>query len=157
MNLNRSGNAQIELRLEGMDAHFLRDSDDEDTRQFPIGTLARIRDVMHPGHVTASGMESAIAEIEDLIMPVLRNVGPAPHLRVSGPELERVMGILGSEDKGEGVPISAVESLFNRVADIASGAPVGQWQVATDPDFALGLILLREVMHHGGFAAVSTR
>lgn len=39
-------------------------------------------------------------------------------------------------------------------ADVAHGMPAAQLGVPTDRSFAATLLILREVLHHGGFAFV---
>jgi len=68
--------------------------------------------------------------------------------------LAEVLALLSAGD-GAAVPIESVESLFNQLADYAAGSPVA-WRHAASPGrVALGLVVLREVMHHGGFRSVS--
>lgn len=145
----------MELQVDRDEAFLQVDSGPGRTRRLRIGSLARIHQGLQAGQLSASQLEEAIAEIEDLIMPVLRTVEPTTPLRVTGPVLETVLKQLGSADKA--APISAVEDLFNRLADVAGGAPSSRLPVASHPDFVLGLVLLREVMHHGGFTAVTAK
>ena len=65
------------------------------------------------------------------------------------------LGMAPGSNIGGGVSIESVESLFNQLADYAAGSPVA-WRHAASPGrVALSLVVLREVMHHGGFRSVS--
>ena len=87
-------------------------------------------------------------------MPVIRALPGSAELRVSGSELAEVLALVSAGD-GVAVPIESVEGLFNQLADYAAGWPV-VWRHAASPGrVALGLVVLREVMHHGGFRSVS--
>ena len=87
-------------------------------------------------------------------MPMIRALPGGAELRVSGSELAEVLALVSAGD-GVAVPIESVEGLFNQLADYATGSPVA-WRHAASPGrVALGLVVLREVMHHGGFRSVS--
>ncbi len=87
-------------------------------------------------------------------MPMIRSLPGSAELGVSGSELAEVLALLSAGD-GVAVPIESVESLFNQLADYAAGSAVA-WRHAASPGrVALGLVVLREVMHHGGFRSVS--
>jgi hypothetical protein len=143
----------VELQLDEGKISFGVSSGAGIIQRFEAGSVAGARAVLEQGHLTASKIEVAIAEVEDLIMPTLRSFARGSDLRVSGPELVGVLRNLAS--KGETVSISTVEALFNQVAGVASGSPPSLHEVPTEPRLVLGLVVLREVMHHGGFSSVS--
>jgi hypothetical protein len=118
------------------------------------GSLSGVRSGLEAGRLDAAVLERAIAEVEDLIMPTIRSLPRTAELVVSGSELAEVLALLPAGGGG-GVSIESVESLFNQLADYAAGSPVA-WRHAASPGrVALGLVVLREVMHHGGFRSVS--
>lgn len=118
------------------------------------GALASVRNVLGQGRLTESGLESVITQVEDLVMPIVRTLPASTELKVSGMELAKVFRLM-SATGDVAVPTEAVESLFNELADYAAGSPVA-WRRSSSPgDVALGLVVLREVMHHGGFRSVS--
>ena len=135
----------VGLRLEG-DRLIFFDS--------TAGPLSGVRRGLEAGRLDAAALERAIAEVEDLIMPMIRSLPRTAELVVSGSELAEVLALLPA-DAGGGVSIESVESLFNRLADVAAGSPVAWRQAAAPGRVALGLVVLREVMHHGGFRSVS--
>ena len=120
------------------------------------GSVSSIRAVLAQGHLTEASLETTIARVEELIMPILRSMPARAHLRVSGEELERIFQLLPVND-GTAVSTETLENLFNDLADSAGGSPVA-WRHSLSPDgVALGLVVLREVMHHGGFRSVSLK
>ena len=128
----------VGLRLEG-DRLIFFDS--------TAGPLSGVRRGLEAGRLDAAALERAIAEVEDLIMPMIRSLPRTAELVVSGSELAEVLALLPA-GAGGGVSIESVESLFNRLADVAAGSPVA-WRHAASPGrVALGLVVLREVMHH---------
>lgn len=143
----------VELQIGVNGIFFIVSSEVEGLRRLQVGSVAGVRLMLERGHLTGAKIEAAIAEIEDLVMPALRNLPGVSHLVVSGPELAGVMQQLASNCGA--VSISTVEALFNQVADIAIGSPGRSQPIPVAPGFVLGLVLLREVMHHGGFSSVS--
>jgi len=107
-----------------------------------VCSLAGIRDVLGEGHVSGASLEGAIAAVEDLIMPILREVPAGTQLHAGGPSVATA-------------PNEGVEHLFNDLADHATGSVIA-WTHREDPDaLALALLIVREVMHHGGFRHVA--
>ncbi|MBL8471041.1 MAG: hypothetical protein KF778_13660 [Rhodocyclaceae bacterium] len=117
-------------------------------------SIAAVRKLFGDGKVTEQKLEQAIAGTEDVIMPLLRSLPQRAVLEVSGAELAEVLRLL-SVQAGVAVPTASVEHLFNLLADHACGSPVAWRQPVPAAHVALGLTVLREVLHHGGFDAVS--
>ncbi len=124
-------------------------------QRIPVGSLADAHKLLTQGPLTAAKVEAVIAAIEDLLMPALRALPDRAALVV----VEAGWGDIlhGLASAGEPVPVAAIETRFNQLADIASGSPARLHQVSTAPLSVLKLLLLREVMHHGGFATVTAR
>ena len=120
------------------------------------GSIAVVRAGLARSPLHEGRLELAIAQVEDLIMPMLRTLPPAARLEVLGTELASVVGLLAPDTGGDAaaVPIEAVEHLFNQLADHAAGSTVAWRHPVPAASVALGLLVLREVMHHGGFDAV---
>jgi len=143
----------FELRLEGDQLAFVALAPGG-SAYIHGGSVSSIRAVLARGRLTEAMLESAIAQVEDLIMPILRSLPASAHFRVSGEELQKVFQLMPRGD-GAAVSTETVESLFNELADYSGGSPVA-WRHASSPDgVALGLVVLREVMHHGGFRSVT--
>lgn len=118
------------------------------------GSVSGTRHALEQRHLTCARVEEAINEVEDLLMPMLRALPACTELKVSGPELETVFEIL-STDKDAVIALASVETLFNEFSSHAGGSPIAWHHSASPAHVALGLIVLREVMHHGGFTTVS--
>jgi len=118
------------------------------------GSIANIRNVLGQDNLNEVKLESAIAQVEDLIMPIIHAFRARTKLEIHGAELAGLFHLL-TENNGSIIPIESVENLFNQLADYASGSPVAWRQPVPAMQVALGLIALREVMHHGGFSSVS--
>ena len=116
--------------------------------------MSSIRAALAQGRLNEAMLESTIAQVEDLIMPILRSLPACAHLRVSGAALEKVFRLLPGRD-GAAVSTETVESLFNELADCAGGSPIAWRHPSSPDDVALTLVVLREVMHHGGFHSVT--
>ena len=118
------------------------------------GSASSIRAVLAQGRLTEASLENTIAHVEDLIMPILRALPASAQLKVSGAELERAFQLLPVAD-GDAASTETLEGLFNELADYAGGSPVAWRHSSLPDDVALGVVVLREVMHHGGFRSVS--
>lgn len=126
-----------------------------ESASFDAGSLQRI--LAHLGHAppTAAELESAIQQIEDDLMPVLRSLPDHGHLVTSAPEYWEIVTVAGLGGSPEvDLDTATVEGLFNRLADVAYGMPAARLGIPTDRSFAAILLLLREVLHHGGFRSV---
>ncbi|MDA7416713.1 hypothetical protein PGB34_10085 [Xenophilus arseniciresistens] len=49
---------------------------------------------------------------------------------------------------GPAFDLAAVEAAFSRLSDLALGRPAAQAGVPDTPEFAIGLLIVREAMHH---------
>lgn len=152
MNDPRPGTERfVELGL-GADVLTLRSVADDDVVTSHTADIAELRHLL--GHRPLDGMtvETLIAMVEDLVMSPLRDLPATESLLLAGDELAQVQGLLPSTDKNQaGISIETVEVLFNQLADRAAGSP-SAWVHSTDAGtVVLGLVVLREVMHHGGF------
>lgn len=107
---------------------------------------------------TALQIEAQIETIENWLMPHLQSLTPAMRslpLEVEAPSLRAALGANGMQPHVLG--IDEIERVFNRVADIASGQPAQAGDPPLGAGAVAGLVLWREVMHHGGFASAVLR
>lgn len=153
---DKSGNpvdGSVRLQLEGDELSFAVSlvSSSCEYKRVPVGSIAAVRRLIRHEPVNAAELEAAIAEVEDLIMPVLRVLPSAEALEVSGQDLCVVIAAASPAARGQPVSIEAIENLFNRLADVAMGSPRGRLGAPYTSALALSLVVLREVMHHGGF------
>jgi len=88
-------------------------------------------------------------------MAILRRLG-SPCMLVTGDSgfrrIAEAAGRSGSDPAT--LDLDAVERLFNALADVSEGIPAAQRGIPEDRDFAVHLVWLREIMHHGGFREV---
>jgi hypothetical protein len=104
---------------------------------------------------TANELELAIAEIEDALAPVIRMLPPNGRLTTSVPAMRDIAKAASPKTIGDPeIGIEAVEILFNRLADVASGTPAARLGIPASKAFAANLLVLRELMHHAGFASM---
>ena len=150
-----SSDTIIRLEIAGDDLRFsvLEKSGAGEGKSVSVGSITPIRSILRHEPVTAGELEEVIAGVEDLIMPVIRTLPSGGILEIAGHELCEVAEALPSLGM-EPTPIEAVEHLFNRLANVATGSPAGSQGVPVTASFALGLVVVREFMHHGGYHLV---
>ena len=146
-------NSALRMRFEG-DALIFSASVRGGTSQRIEGSVSGIRNGIGPGYLTEVIVENAIAQIEDFIMPILRGLPANERLEIDGTGFEEVVDLLSDNNQAV-ISIESVEDLFNQLANHASGSTVAWRQHVPASQVALSLIVLREVMHHGGFSSVS--
>ncbi len=140
----------VRLQLDGDALSLFVPVEEGAAREIRVGSVAGIRDMLARGRVTGAMLEGVIAGIEDLIMPSIRGLPGGARLGVGDSELVCVLKEVADASGGD-FSIEAVERLFNELADVASGLPEKLSRSPMTASFVLGLVLLREVMHHGGF------
>lgn len=117
------------------------------------GDLARAR--LGPARPGEAAIEAAIAETEERIMP-LRPLLPVGSQCVSrDPRVARIADVLGcASEPWARLDTDLVEQGFNRWVSIALGRPASQDTLPTTPEFGASLLVLREWLHHMGFAGI---
>ena len=102
---------------------------------------------------SALALENAIAEVEDAIMPAARLL-PAQRHSLSGadPLLLQVIHSATANPQATTVSRDAIETLFSALARQAERPGYADAQIPQTPEFAAALLVLRECMHHWGFA-----
>lgn len=124
------------------------------------GSLRAVIDLLRHAPPTAGELELAIAEVEDGLMPVMRQLPSSARLHGETSQLNDIARAAGyTAEAMQSLSTGGVEGLFNRIADIAHGMPAAAAgvpeQLVSGPSFVATLIVLREVLHHGGFAGVT--
>lgn len=115
--------------------------------------ITSVRSLLRHEPIRASELEAAIAEVEDLIMPIIQKRHAGSVLEVEGDDLNGVIKALPLSSNGT-ASIEAVENLFSLLARVTMGTPASALGVPVSAQFALGLVFLREVMHHAGIHTV---
>ena len=102
---------------------------------------------------TALRLENAIALVEDAVMPAVRALPAAPFVMcTSSPPLRELAQAAGADLHHQPARLSrsAVEHLFNRLADQAERGSYTDPALPQRPDLAAALLILREALHHWG-------
>lgn len=105
---------------------------------------------------TPGELENAIMVVEDELARARATIADDA-LLLSGDvtlrEVARLAGLAGRADVS--VRIDAVEGLFDRLAAVSLGWPASSAGLPEDNEFAATLLILRELMHHLGFSALT--
>lgn len=110
----------------------------------------------HGGIPDGAGVESAIAAVEEAIMPLLRVIPDAARLVSADPRIAAVAGVGGLADHSRStLGIDAVERLFDRWTARVLGRPASQDPMPVSGDFAATLLILRETLHHLKFHGIT--
>jgi exopolyphosphatase/pppGpp-phosphohydrolase len=97
-------------------------------------------------------LETAIAVVEDAVMPLARRL-PRPSTLVGvGEALRALPPALGTSESA--IALADVEQLFQQLAGVAEGRPVASSGLPAGRTFAATLLILREFMHHLGFDSI---
>ena len=128
---------------------------DSEVRAVDAGSLSKVLGRLRDEPPTADQLEAAIADIEDGLMSALRQLPTRRQLNNSWPEALRIAGVLRPMHPSMArLDIAEVEELYGRLADVAYGTPASRLGIPTDRLFAATLLVLRELLHHGGFRSV---
>jgi len=105
--------------------------------------------------------EAAIETVEDALMRARTAIPAASVLVASGAALREVAATAGAAGAvgagpgtGIGLGLDAVEQIFQRLASASLGNPAAAHGLPVGKPFAATVLVLREVMHHLGFAAI---
>lgn len=99
---------------------------------------------------TEAEIECAITEVEDALMPLAKTIEKGYYQLVSSDPLVKEIAGYANQKEGE-LSIQEMEAVFSRYAAIISGRPPSTDVLPATKEFAAGLLILREVMHHLGF------
>ena len=105
---------------------------------------------------TPAELETAIAIVEDCIMPLHRQLPrPSQLFLVGDTALSWVAPKPSNLPSLISLGIDEIENLFRRLAEIAEGSPVASSGLPRDTDFPAALLIIREFMHHLGYASLT--
>ena len=117
-----------------------------------IGTRRTATQLFQHNPPTPGELENAIMRVEDEVNRARTIAASHPTLWTADPaipELARIAGVSGSS-----LSLEAVEGLFDLLAALSLGRPASSAGIPSTPAFAARLLILREFMHHLGFAAI---
>lgn len=118
------------------------------------GSMRTLLEGLQHEPATPAELEAAITCIEDALMPAVHQL-PAAELYCAEPSLRTLAHLVAAGTLPVRLDTGTIERLFNDLADIAYGMPAARFGLPTARDFTAALLVLREVLHHGGFAAVT--
>lgn len=122
------------------------------------GSLERLFAILAHEPATERELESAIAEIEDLLTPVIRALPARRSLVASASEFPELVALKGSRlGEQTDLDVATVEEVFGRLAAMAYGTPASQVGIPEHRRFTATTLVLRELMHHAAFASVQIR
>lgn len=139
----------VHLRLEAQSTAL--EFDDGRRVTLPIGPRGLAETVLRHDPPTPAELERAIDFVEDALMGVRLAAADRGGLLIVGAPLSALPGL---DARGMGLGRDAVESLFQRLASRALGTPVAAAELPHGRDMAAAVLILRESMHHLGFAEV---
>nr|WP_315430303.1 hypothetical protein [uncultured Albidiferax sp.] len=117
-----------------------------------LGTRSTAAQFYRQQPPTPGELENAIQWGEDEVNRARALVVGYPSLFSSDPAVLQMAGLAGVT--GGSMSVEAVEGLFDLLASLSLGRPASSAGIPNTPAFAAGLLILREFMHHLGFAEI---
>ncbi len=103
-------------------------------------------------------MEQAIAFVEDLLVPLAKSLPPGTKLVTHDPEARHLVVLSRpGEDPAPPLSVEHVERVFNDLVAVSDGRPVASSGLPTEAGFAAYVLILRELMQHLGFDAITVK
>lgn len=123
--------------------------------ELPIGARRTAEQLFRHDPPRPIELEAAIDAVEDQVMRVAGLLPPASALRMTGSAAGEIRGaLLADERVNPVVALAEVEQLFQRLASASLGNPAARQGLPTGNGFVATALILREFMHHLGFASV---
>ncbi len=121
-----------------------------------LGVQALLARHLRHAPPTPLELEAAIEAVEDVVMPLHRLLPANAELVMHLPPSLPLRALLDGDAAAPDAPhdIDTVERAFDRLAAVSQGRPLSQEPALADPAVAAALLILRELMHHLGFAHV---
>ncbi|OYT91212.1 MAG: hypothetical protein CFE43_14735 [Burkholderiales bacterium PBB3] len=120
-----------------------------------LGYASLARQWMHHTPPTPLDIEHAIEQTEDKVMPLAAKLERTEQLLLRGDGAALILqGMGAAPDATLRWRLDEVEDLFNRIAMVSEGRPMGQEALPTSPEFYAAMVILRESLHHLRFSEV---
>ena len=124
-------------------------------QELPLGTASLARQWMRHTPPTPLDIEHAIEVTEDVLMPLAAKLARTEQLQLSGSGAALILqGVRAAPDVALHWSLDEVEDLFNRIAMVSQGRPIGHEALPTAPEFYAAMVIVRECMHHLRFTGV---
>jgi exopolyphosphatase/pppGpp-phosphohydrolase len=121
--------------------------------ELPIGAGGIAEQLFRHDSPRPAELEAAIDAVEDQVMRVTDPLPKGSALRVSGSFAGEIRDAVNEGDPaGDVVGLDEVEQLFQRLASVSLGQPAGGHGLPAGNGFVAAVLILREFMHHLGFA-----
>jgi hypothetical protein len=92
---------------------------------------------------------------EDVLMPLAAKLARTEQLQLSGSGAALILQAVGAvPDAVLHLGLEEVEGLFNRIAMVSKGRPIGHEALPTVPEFYAAMVIVRECLHHLRFSEV---
>jgi exopolyphosphatase/pppGpp-phosphohydrolase len=105
---------------------------------------------------TPGEIENAIQHVEDEVSRAREMIAGHPVLVTSDASIREIAYVAGGRVASEAtLSIDEVERVFSLLASHSQGRPPSSAGIPGSTEFAATLLILREFMHHLGFASVS--
>ena len=104
---------------------------------------------------TPGELEVAIMAVEDELMRVHRQIPQGLPLWSLDAQVRTVADAAGLPPEAVRLTRDTVEHTFNRLVAVSQGRPATQEGLPLQAGFAASLLILRELMHHLGFEAIT--
>ncbi|NSL53557.1 hypothetical protein [Uliginosibacterium aquaticum] len=139
------------LQIGALESHLINGESGSEPNCFVLAAGAQVIGRRHFQHMppSALALEEAIAVVEDQLAPLARQLRPAARLHLLLAADAALQPLFAGR---EWLSREAVEQQFRLLAEVAEGFPLSASGLPDDASFAASLLILREVMHHLGFA-----
>jgi len=134
---------------------LIYDSETKSRTNYTAGSMQAILANLKHEPAKAIELEAAIADIEEQMMPVIKELHKHRCLVTTDRVFWNIAEIagFGSEDKHR-LDVGTVEAVFNRLVDVAYGTPASRLEVPETREFAATVLFLRELMHHANYSSI---
>ena len=124
-------------------------------QELPLGTASLARQWMRHTPPTPLDIEHAIEVTEDVLMPLAAKLARTEQLQLSGSGAALILqGVGAAPDVALHWSLDEVEDLFNRIAMVSQGRPIGHEASPAAPEFYAAMVIVRECLHHLRFSEV---
>ncbi len=124
-------------------------------QELQLGTASLARQWMRHTPPTPLDIEHAIEVTEDVLMPLAAKLARTEQLQLSGSGAALILeGVGAAPDVALHWSLDEVEDLFNRIAMVSQGRPIGHEALPTAPEFYAAMVIVRECLHHLRFSEV---
>jgi exopolyphosphatase/pppGpp-phosphohydrolase len=125
------------------------------TLLMPVGTLKTGHGYFKHDPPTPLEIEHAIEAVEDALAGISDSVEAGSILYTSDPRIGQIAKVAGIGHRQQAeLSRELVERTFDRLVALATGRPITQDAIPTDPEFAAVLLILREFMQHLQFTSI---